>query len=109
MNWVVCQNEWRLFANIDFKAIHKKLTPVLSHYPRTERLTITADDVIRDLIMIKENCMDKRHFDARGAIRALELIGKHLGMFTSKIQVEDNTEKKFIFCWQGEDDDERAN
>ena len=73
-----------------------------------ERLTITADDVIRDLIMIKENCMDKRHFDARGAIRALELIGKHLGMFTSKIQVEDNTEKKFIFCWQGEDDDERA-
>ena len=29
---VVCQNEWRLFANIDFKAIHKKLTPVLSHY-----------------------------------------------------------------------------
>ena len=76
---------------------------------RTERLTITADDVIRDLIMIKENCMDKRHFDARGAIKALELIGKNLGMFTNKIQVEDNTEKKFIFCWQGEDDDERAN
>ena len=75
---------------------------------RTERLTFTADDVIRDLIMIKERCMDKRHFDARGAIRALELIGKNLGMFANKIQVEEDPVKKFIFCWQGEDDDERA-
>ena len=75
---------------------------------RAERLTITADDVIRDLITIKDRCMTGKPFDARGAIKALELIGKNLGMFTNKIQVEDNTEKKFIFCWQGEDDDERA-
>ena len=75
---------------------------------RAERLTFTADDVIRDLITIKDRCMNSKPFDSRGAIKALELIGKNLGMFTNKIQVEDNTEKKFIFCWQGEDDDERA-
>ena len=75
---------------------------------RAERVKMSADDVIQDLITIKDRCMTGKPFDARGAIKALELIGKHLGMFTSKIQVEDNTEKKFIFCWQGEDDDERA-
>ena len=68
---------------------------------RAERL----DDVIRDLITIKDRCMTGKPFDARGAIKALELIGKNLGMFANKLQVED-TEKKFIICWKGEDDDD---
>ena len=72
---------------------------------RAERLTFTADDVIRDLITIKDRCMTGKPFDARGAIKALELIGKNLGMFANKLQVED-TEKKFIICWKGEDDDD---
>ncbi len=71
---------------------------------RAERLTFTADNVIRDLITIKDRCMNNSPFDARGALKALELIGKNLGMFANKLQVED-TEKKFIICWKGEDDD----
>jgi phage terminase small subunit len=67
---------------------------------RAERLTLTADDVIRDLITIKERCMNGKPFDARGAIKALELIGKNLGMFANKLQVEEN--KEFIVSWQNE-------
>ena len=93
----------RLLKNVEVQeALEADITA------RAERLTFTADDVIRDLITIKDRCMNNSPFDARGALKALELIGKNLGMFTNKIQVEDNTEKKFIFCWQGEDDDERA-
>ena len=73
---------------------------------RAERLTITADDVIRDLIMIKDRCINGKPFDARGAIKALELIGKNLGMFANKIQVEEDPVKKYIICWKGEDDDD---
>ena len=75
---------------------------------RAERLTITADDVIRDLITIKDRCMNSKPFDSRGAIKALELIGKNLGMFANKLQVEEDPVKKYIICWKGEDDDERA-
>lgn len=67
---------------------------------RAERLNLTADDVIRDLITIKERCMNGKPFDARGAIKALELIGKNLGMFANKLQVEEN--KEFIVSWQNE-------
>jgi len=31
-------------------------------------------------------------FDSKGANRALELIGKHLGMFTDKLEVKDTTD-----------------
>lgn len=49
------------------------------------RIQITADDVLRDLLEVKSRCMVKGpDFDSKGANRALELIGKHLGMFTDK-------------------------
>ena len=73
---------------------------------RAERVKMSADDVIQDLITIKDRCMTGKPFDARGAIKALELIGKNLGMFANKIQVEEDPVKKFIFCWKGEDDDD---
>ena len=44
--------------------------------------------------------MNGKPFDARGAIKALELIGKNLGMFANKLQVEEAQE--CIFRWQNE-------
>lgn len=74
---------------------------------RSERVQITADDVLRDLIEVKNRCMQavpvmvwdsERHmyvpseheytFDSKGANTALKLIGDHLGMFKHKVEVE---------------------
>lgn len=73
---------------------------------RRERVEVTQDQVIVDLLEIKERCLqrspvvDRRgdqiqddegrdvwSFNAKDAIRALELLGKHLGMFTEKREI----------------------
>lgn len=73
---------------------------------RATRTGITADEVLADLVKIKERCMqqspvlDRRGqpvkdnqgrsvwaFDSRGALKALELMGKHLGMFTDRHEI----------------------
>ena len=69
---------------------------------RQQRTELTQDYVLHNLQEIAERCMQKspvmtkgeqaideegRHlwtFDARNAIRALELIGRHMGMFNDK-------------------------
>lgn len=74
---------------------------------RNKRVKITQDEVLEDLIEIKNRCMqacpvtfmgkpvrDKNgqplwKFDAKGAARALEMIGKHIGFF-----LEDNKQKQ---------------
>lgn len=76
---------------------------------RLERVHITHDDILKDLIEVKERCMQKApvtfmgtqikdkngnnlwKFDAKGATKALELIGKHTGFFA-----EDNKQKQTI-------------
>ena len=73
-----------------------------------ERLSLTEDRVIAELFAVYERCMTavpvmeydavlkemvesgEYTFDSRGAIRALELIGKHGGMFSDKLKVEGN-------------------
>ena len=69
---------------------------------RAERTELTQDYVLHNLQEIAERCMQKRPvmvkgvqavdeegnhlwtFDAKSAIRALELLGKHMAMFTDK-------------------------
>lgn len=72
---------------------------------RLERVKITQDEVLRDLIEIKERCLQRapvmnmkgeqvqdaegNHlwaFNAKDGVKALELLGKHLKMFTDKIE-----------------------
>lgn len=66
---------------------------------RAARTEITADWVLGNLKSIAERCMQQEavrgpdgepsgefKFDASGANRALELIGKHLGMFTDRVE-----------------------
>lgn len=77
---------------------------------RVERVQITQDEVLADLLEIKGRCMQARpvvgmfgqqvkdsegnniwKFDAKGATKAIELIGKHIGFF-----LEDNKQKQAI-------------
>lgn len=73
---------------------------------RAERVKLSQEDVIRDLKEIVERCMDREKFDPRGATRALELLGKHLGMFKERVEVQQ--QEPVIFRWMGEGDTEGA-
>lgn len=72
-----------------------------------ERAMITAEDVVRDLIAVKDRCMQavpvqvwdsERHcyvdsdsqftFDSKGANTALKLLGDHLGMFQKRVELD---------------------
>lgn len=62
---------------------------------RAERVQRTADDVLMDIQKVKESCMGEA-FDQQGnavmvdpkaALKALELEGRHLRMFTDKVEV----------------------
>ena len=69
---------------------------------RSERVEISADDVLRKLIKLNGICMGEeeltvtdsdgaltttRLFEHSGANKSLELIGKHLKMFTDKSEI----------------------
>lgn len=66
-----------------------------------QKIGITKEQIIEDLLSIKNRCMvaesvlDRRgqptgeyQFDSNGAIRALHLLGKELGMFIDKKEVK---------------------
>lgn len=74
-------------------------------HEQVERLAVTQDYVVLQLLETYQRCLEetpvlkfdpdtgqmeetgKYQFDSRGALRALELLGKHLGMYNDKLQV----------------------
>jgi len=78
---------------------------------RAEKVKITAEDVLHDLIDIKDRCMQKERvmefdtdakcmmptgewqFKEQGALKAVELLGKHLKMFKDQLQLSGTLEK----------------
>ena len=77
---------------------------------RAERVEITQDYVISGLCEVAERCMQRApvltkkgeqvvdedghnlwEFDGKTACRAFELLGKHLGMFSDKAQIDVRT------------------
>ena len=74
---------------------------------RAQRVEVTQDYVLSNLVEVVERTMQRAPvldrkgeqvtdeegravwtFDAKGANRALELLGKHLGIFTDKVKAE---------------------
>jgi phage terminase small subunit len=68
---------------------------------RSERVSVTADDVLKDLLYLKDVCLGKEEitvtdsdgsltttkvFKEAGANKALESLGKHLKMFTDRVE-----------------------
>lgn len=87
---------------------------------RAERAEVDAEYVVRNLREVAERCMQKRPvlnmkgeqvvdeegnakwtFDSKGANRALELLGKHIGMFTDKVDAKIDAE--VLFKWDEEE------
>ena len=86
---------------------------------RTERTELTQDYVLHNIKEIAERCMQKKPvivkgeqatdedgnhlwtFDAKNAIRALELLGKHMNMFndSKKDKEQEVLSQKYIFQW----------
>lgn len=69
---------------------------------RAAAVQVTAEDVLRDLLKVKDRCLqaepvlDKTgaetgeyRFDSSGANKSLELVGKHLRMFVDRHEVVD--------------------
>lgn len=74
-------------------------------HEQVERLAVSQDYVILQLMETYQKCLEatpvlkfdpdtgqmeetgKYQFDSKGALRALELLGKHLGMYNDKLQV----------------------
>lgn len=84
----------RLLANVSVAARVKELMAL-----REKRTQITADKVLQDIEEIKIRCMqgepvlDKEgmptgewKFEAHAALKACELQGKHLKLFTDKVE-----------------------
>ncbi len=56
--------------------------------PITDKALIDAEYVLTRLKKIVERCMEDETYDASGANRALELLGKHLVLFTDHKIIE---------------------
>ena len=54
---------------------------------QTKRTEVDADYIIKGLKKVADRCADDETFEHAGANRAFELLGKHLGMFTDKVEV----------------------
>lgn len=88
----------RLLADVNVLARIRELQE-----ERSAKLSISSDMVLRNLLLIYDRCMqavpvyewvdgEKRPtgefvFDSKGAVAAMQLIGKHLAMFTEKIEL----------------------
>ncbi len=91
----------RLLTNADILARVRELQA-----ETVKRLAISEDRIIESLWETYSRCMQAEpvmrfdfgshemvetgeySFDSKGALRALELIGKHIGMFTDRVEVK---------------------
>ena len=85
---------------------------------RSARTEITADYVLDGLQEVAERCLQRRpvfnmrgeqvtdddgnhlwEFNAPGANKAFELLGKHLGMFTDRVKLSGDSNEPIIVKW----------
>lgn len=78
---------------------------------RIQRILITQDQVLKDLIEVKNRCLQQESvkdkdgnetgeyvFKEQGVLKACELLGKHLKMFTDKIEQTNTGDVKITFA-----------
>jgi phage terminase small subunit len=71
----------RLLKNVEVQAFIQR-----AKQERAEKLSRTAQDVLNDIIAVTAQARDEG--DLKTALKGLELQGKHLGMFTDRVQQE---------------------
>lgn len=54
---------------------------------RSAKTGITAEYVLENLKRLSERCMSEEEFAPSAAARALELLGKHLGLFSDRVEL----------------------
>lgn len=54
---------------------------------RSAKAEITAEYVLENLKRLFERCMSEEAFAPSAAARALELLGKHLGLFSDRVEL----------------------
>ena len=54
---------------------------------RSAKAEITAEYVLENLKRLSERCMSEEEFAPSAAARALELLGKHLGLFSDRVEL----------------------
>lgn len=79
----------RLFAIPEVKAMIEE-----GQRKMAEKAEVTQEYVIRELKEVVARCMDRDSFNPKDANKALELLGKHIGMFkdepTSVVAIQNN-------------------
>lgn len=71
--------------NLHKPQIKKAITEAIKK--RAKKIDISAEYVLEKLKGIADKCTKSKTYDPRAAAKALELIGKHLKLFTDKIEV----------------------
>ena len=117
--------------NLTKPEIQEAISTAMSE--RAKRTELTQDYIVSNLMEIvsrtmqatpvirkgeqltDENGQGVWEFDAKNALRALELLGKHLGMFSDKIKAEISTQeldvtaqiRRVLLQWEAEEEQQR--
>lgn len=106
----------------------EKILTVIKSYQKEQmqELCLSEEKVINDLYTILMHCMSAQpvmewdyeehdyvktgeyQFDSKGALKAIELLGKHLGMFNDKVKIDGDLSVGLVgdILRQLEEDDE---
>ncbi|MDJ0952017.1 MAG: terminase small subunit [Alphaproteobacteria bacterium] len=98
------RNAYRLSARPDIRARVDELHAAAAERARVDKLWIIAQ-----LRGLAEQCLDEDSFNPSGANRALELLGKEIGMFTERRvvdlkRIDQMTEAEILELLGGEPD-----
>ena len=72
----------RLLKNVEVSKAIAKATVA-----RTKRVEVDQDYVIASVVTTMERCKTDKEFSPAAVMRGAELLGKHLGMFTDKLDL----------------------
>lgn len=80
---------WRMLKNVEIqKAIQEQANKTL------EEVDIDVAYIVNNIKEVTERCMkqdEKGRFDAKNALRGLELLGKYKAIFSENVNLNDNT------------------